>query len=125
MRWPVILVAVSLLLVPRAGAQEEKPDWEWPTFGGSPARNMVNTVAKNLPVTWSIEEGSKVIKWVADLGSKAYGGPSIAGEPRRGSVLKQKAWSDLEIECACLAAHRPALDTRHSTRPTRDTSVSF
>jgi outer membrane protein assembly factor BamB len=48
-------------------------------FGGTPSRNMVNTTAKNLPTTWSIEEGSKDVKWTADLGSKAYGGPIIAG----------------------------------------------
>src|SRR5688572_479617 len=30
---------------------------EWTMFGGSQARNMVNTTAKNLPVEWSVEEG--------------------------------------------------------------------
>ncbi|HMC64887.1 MAG TPA: PQQ-binding-like beta-propeller repeat protein, partial [Gemmataceae bacterium] len=51
----------------------------WPLFGGSLSRNMVNTTDKNLPTEWSIdEEKPKNIKWTADLGSKAYGGPIIA-----------------------------------------------
>jgi outer membrane protein assembly factor BamB len=54
-------------------------DNEHRMFGGTPQRNMVNTIAKNLPVEWSVEEGSKDVKWSADLGSKAYGGPVIAG----------------------------------------------
>src|ERR1700680_2211520 len=48
-------------------------------FGGTPLRNMVNSAAKNLPVKFSVDEGSKDVKWAADLGSKAYGGPVIAG----------------------------------------------
>lgn len=53
---------------------------DWTMFGGSPARNMVNTIAKNLPVEWSAEEGAvKNILWSADLGSRAYGGPIVAG----------------------------------------------
>lgn len=48
----------------------------WHMYGGSPARNMVNTTAKGLPVQWDIEEKEHV-KWSADLGSKAYGGPVV------------------------------------------------
>ena len=48
-------------------------------FGGTPERNMVNAVDKNIAVTWNAEEGKrKNIKWVAQLGSKSYGGPVIA-----------------------------------------------
>src|SRR5438552_11543136 len=51
----------------------------WPMFGGSLNRNMVNTFDKGIPTEWSVEEGSrKNIKWVAELGSKAYGGPIVA-----------------------------------------------
>jgi outer membrane protein assembly factor BamB len=51
----------------------------WPMFGGSLSRNMVNTFEKNIPTEWNVEEGSqKNIKWVSDLGSKAYGGPIVA-----------------------------------------------
>jgi outer membrane protein assembly factor BamB len=49
-------------------------------FGGSLSRNLVNTFDKNIPTEWSIEgDNAKRIKWSADLGSKAYGGPVIAG----------------------------------------------
>ncbi len=48
-------------------------------FGGTSQRNMVNTTAKNLPTKWSVDEDSKDVKWSADLGSKAYGGPVMAG----------------------------------------------
>src|SRR5262249_430740 len=42
-------------------------------------RNMVNTSETNMPTEWSVDEGSqKNIKWVAELGSKAYGGPVVA-----------------------------------------------
>ncbi len=52
----------------------------WPMFGGTPARNMANVVDRNIPTQWSIEAGKeKNIKWVAELGTKAYGGPVIAG----------------------------------------------
>jgi len=69
----VSIVLVGLLAI-RAQAQSDAP-----TFGGSPSRNMVNTTAKNIPIDFSVEEGKhKGIKWVAELGSKAYGGPVIA-----------------------------------------------
>jgi outer membrane protein assembly factor BamB len=51
---------------------------DWALFGGSVSRNLVNLVEKNLPETWSNDEGKKKnVKWVVDLGSKAYGGPII------------------------------------------------
>jgi outer membrane protein assembly factor BamB len=61
-----------------AGAQETKPSLDWVMYGGTPSRNMVNTTAKGLPTEWDVET-KKNIKWVADLGSKAYGGPTVAG----------------------------------------------
>jgi outer membrane protein assembly factor BamB len=61
----------------QAGASSEP---SWPLFGGSISRNMVNTFERNVPSEWSVEEGStKNVKWVVDLGSKAYGGPVVAG----------------------------------------------
>lgn len=50
----------------------------WPLFGGTPGRNMVNTVDKDVPTEWDVGSG-KNIKWSALLGSRAYGGPVIAG----------------------------------------------
>lgn len=53
---------------------------EWPLFGGTVARNLVNLIDKDIPATWSIKPGAeKNIRYVVDLGSKAYGGPVAAG----------------------------------------------
>lgn len=50
-----------------------------PMFGGTPARNMVNTIDKNIPTTWSAEEGKKKnVKWTVEMGSRSFGGPAIA-----------------------------------------------
>ena len=38
---------------------------------------MVNLVDKDVPTEWDVKTG-KNIKWMAELGSKAYGGPIIA-----------------------------------------------
>jgi outer membrane protein assembly factor BamB len=62
---------------PKAGGTDN-----WIMYGGSPARNMVNPRVKGLPSEWDVgAEGGKPknIRWVADLGSKAYGGPVVAG----------------------------------------------
>src|SRR5437764_714728 len=48
----------------------------WIMYGGSPARNMVNAEVKGLPAEFGPDNG---VKWAADLGSKAYGGPIVAG----------------------------------------------
>ena len=63
-------------------AQKIQIGKEWPMFGGTPSRNLVNLVDKNIPTDWTVDDDKKNwknIKWVADLGSKAYGGPVIAG----------------------------------------------
>ncbi len=51
----------------------------WRMFGGTNQRNMVNTVEKDVPTSWSVEEGKeKNVKWSAKLGDYAYAGPVIA-----------------------------------------------
>lgn len=51
----------------------------WPLWGGSANRNMVNPFDKDVATDWSVEEGQeKHVKWSADLGDRAYGGPVIA-----------------------------------------------
>ena len=63
-------------------AQNGKKNQDWFMYGGSPSRNMVNLVAKDMPVKWTDKDGeiiAKHILWSADLGSKAYGGPIVAG----------------------------------------------
>ncbi len=49
-----------------------------PLFAGNLQRNMVNTFEKNVPTKWDVESGEN-IKWKATLGSRAYGGPVVAG----------------------------------------------
>jgi outer membrane protein assembly factor BamB len=74
----------------RAMADEkEKAARSWPMFGGTVQRNLVNLVEKNLPTNWvsippppaGMERHPdwQNIKWAVDLGSKAYGGPTIGG----------------------------------------------
>ena len=46
-------------------------------WGGTPDRNMVSTM-KGLPTTWDVKT-KKNVKWVAELGSQAYGNPVVAG----------------------------------------------
>jgi len=48
-------------------------------LGGSPARNMASHTASNLPDRWSIETGTN-IKWVAQIGSRSFCQPVIAGD---------------------------------------------
>jgi outer membrane protein assembly factor BamB len=49
---------------------------DWPMWGGTPSRNMVSDM-KGLPTTWDVKTG-KNVKWVAELGSQAYGNPTVA-----------------------------------------------
>jgi outer membrane protein assembly factor BamB len=52
----------------------------WPIFGGSIYRNMVNSTDKNVPIEWETRKGQekKNVLWSAKLGSRAYGGPTVA-----------------------------------------------
>jgi outer membrane protein assembly factor BamB len=67
-------------LLPQAAGTTAKDAQPQATFGGGPDRNMVNLVAKNVPTSWSIEEGKQQnIKWSANLGKITYTGPVVAG----------------------------------------------
>ena len=50
---------------------------DWPMWGGTPSRNMVSLLT-GLPTTWDVKTG-KNVKWVAELGSQAYGNPTVGG----------------------------------------------
>src|SRR5689334_1312511 len=87
-RWLSALVTLGVfaavllagVLSGRSGEQGEKPDpkqYPWPLFGGSVSRNMVNTIEHGTPTDWDAP-ARKHVQWVADLGSKAYGGPVVA-----------------------------------------------
>ncbi|MGE3808028.1 MAG: PQQ-binding-like beta-propeller repeat protein [Gemmataceae bacterium] len=61
---------------PGAAAVDDKSSW--PMFGGTPQRNLVNTVDKNIATEWTVKEGEqKNIKWAVELGTLSYGGPAI------------------------------------------------
>ncbi len=64
-----VLLAITACLSLSAG--------DWPTWGGTTERNMVNTQEKGMPSTWDPASG-KGIKWVVDLGSQSYGNPVIS-----------------------------------------------
>ena len=88
----VVTVAVFVLLLglfvrpvqtrDPAPARDAKRDnsaaQSWDMFGGTLQRNMVNTFEKNVPTEWDVE-AKKNIKWSAELGSRAYGGPVVHG----------------------------------------------
>ncbi len=73
------LLAISGLLL--AGsltfAFSDPSSGDWPMWGGTPDRNMVSAM-KGLPTTWDVKT-KKNVKWVAELGSQAYGNPVVAG----------------------------------------------
>ena len=72
-----LFVGLPLVLsVALFAAVSEKTPANWPMLGGTPGRNMVNTVDKNLPTEWDVKT-KKNIKWVAALGSTTYGNPVI------------------------------------------------
>jgi len=70
---PWLAVPAAVLLAPIASRAAD-----WPMWGGTAHRNMVNTAEKGIPESWDIESG-KNIKWIAQLGSQSYGNPVVAG----------------------------------------------
>lgn len=46
-------------------------------FGGTPSRNMVNLIDKNVPD--KIDPEGRNLLWKSELGSRSYGGPIISG----------------------------------------------
>jgi outer membrane protein assembly factor BamB len=77
----VFLLLLGVVSSQRAPSQEKGAGaHSWPMFGGSVHRNLANTVATGISDTWSIKKGKeKNIKWSAKLGTKALGGPVVAG----------------------------------------------
>jgi outer membrane protein assembly factor BamB len=70
---------VMLPLAPAAAADDKSATANGIVmFGHDPTRNMVNATDKNLPDDWDVRQNTN-IKWVAKLGTRAYGGPTISG----------------------------------------------
>jgi outer membrane protein assembly factor BamB len=57
-------------------ARSDPGSGDWPMWGGTPDRIMVSRM-KGLPTTWDVKS-KKNVKWVAELGSQAYGNPTVA-----------------------------------------------
>jgi outer membrane protein assembly factor BamB len=80
-------VVLFMMASSRDDDSKDKKDGEiksgadsWVMYGGDPSRNLVNTKVKGLPANWDVDPKAPVnIKWAADLGSKSYGGPLVAG----------------------------------------------
>ena len=66
-----LTIALALVVVISAAGPAD-----WPMWGGTPSRNMVSDM-KGLPTSWDVKTG-KNVKWVAELGSQAYGNPTVA-----------------------------------------------
>jgi outer membrane protein assembly factor BamB len=75
--WLVTGKPMPTPLGPQPVAAQPAKEGDWIMYGGTPARNMVNLAAKGLPAEWDVD-AKKNVKWVASLGSKAYGGPVVA-----------------------------------------------
>jgi outer membrane protein assembly factor BamB len=81
------LLAVVVLVAteadsPGEGKEPAKPGTgSVPMFGGSPARNMVNLVDRNILIDFAVRPKGKEknVKWTAVLGNRSYGGPIITG----------------------------------------------
>jgi outer membrane protein assembly factor BamB len=71
-----MLITWAPLYVPVA-AVSDPGNGDWPMWGGTPDRNMISNM-KGLPATWDINT-KKNVKWVAALGSQAYGNPVVSG----------------------------------------------
>jgi outer membrane protein assembly factor BamB len=77
-----LFAVLSAGLVPVLQAADNAPTGprSWPMFGGTPQRNLVNTVEKNIPTAWDVKEGAqKNVKWVAQLGTRGYGCAIVSG----------------------------------------------
>jgi len=74
----VVLSVVTLYSSPDASSGKDSTKHDWPMYGGTLSRDLVNLVEKGVPTMWDVDKGTNV-KWSVDLGSKAYGGPIVAG----------------------------------------------
>ena len=77
----VALIGAALLIpvyYPAPSVSAADPgNGDWPMWGGTPDRNMVSNM-KGLPISWDLKE-KKNVKWIAQLGSQAYGNAVVSG----------------------------------------------
>ena len=76
---PAALAVAASALVAVAAPPAAAPD-DCPMFGRTIERNLANPLEKNVPDTWSVKKKKETnVKWKAQLGGMAYGGPTVAG----------------------------------------------
>ncbi len=63
---------------PKGPVLAPPPHVAWSMYGGTPSRNMVNLTDRDILRTFNIKQGLNV-RWKADLGSRSYSQPVIAG----------------------------------------------
>src|SRR5258705_6148784 len=73
--WLTLVLLAAVGQSPRIAASDPGTG-DWPMWGGPPDRNMVSNM-KGLPTEWDVQT-KKNVKWVARLGSQAYGNPVVA-----------------------------------------------
>src|SRR5918994_3526067 len=73
----ILLSIVTIAAVSLTVKAVSDPGKEWPMWGGTADRNMVSGM-KGVPTSWDIKT-KKNIKWIAELGSQAYGNPVVSG----------------------------------------------
>jgi outer membrane protein assembly factor BamB len=83
---PFAIVAVLLALsatvavasAPSAPAPPEVKRTDWPMYGGTHSRNMVNLTDRNILDNFDVETGDGIL-WKAELGSHSFTQPIVAG----------------------------------------------
>jgi outer membrane protein assembly factor BamB len=74
----VVLLTAGVLLPSAADQPPAVAKTDWPMFGGSPARNMVNTTDRGIVTDIDVATGKRV-RWKVALGTRSLAGPVVAG----------------------------------------------
>jgi outer membrane protein assembly factor BamB len=72
-----LVLAMTVLPALIVLAASDPGSGDWPMWGGTPDRNMVGKMS-GAPTRWDIQTKEN-IKWVAQLGSQAYGNTVVSG----------------------------------------------
>ena len=75
----LVALTLALLVAPNTptASASDPGGGDWPMWGGTPDRNMVSSM-KGIPTSWDVKT-KRNVKWVASLGSQAYGNTVVAG----------------------------------------------
>src|SRR5262249_24513441 len=78
--FPLVVLSLALIAPAQPPAQPRiaSEPTSWPMYGGTPGRNMVNLVDRSILRVTAAEKGLPIL-WKADLGSRSYAQPVVAG----------------------------------------------